>query len=265
MSFTSGYVTGLVGSFSTSFIGGAGDEFSPIDVGTIAFWSKHDETDTITDSANAISQIDDQSGNTNNITQGTSSNKSTTNVTTTNGMNTTDWDGNDYMTFDTPIDHTNGYTVFFAIDNLADNGVQKGLVTGDTGSLLYRIDNEERPDVVRTGQAVLVSGSTTVSSAPNVVSMKASAAGNASYINGVSDGSNATNAALTQPLTTIGGVFGNFYTGSIGEIIIYTGVLTDAEHEQVGNYLANKWTTLPSVTYEGDTLTYEGDIVTYAN
>ena len=221
--------------------------FSPKDISSLALWLDASDVSTITEAAGSVSQWDDKSGNNNNVTQGTASRQPTTNSVTIGSKNAIDFDGSDYMNFTDTISGNSGYTAFVIIrpDDLSAN--PKTMFSGNPGCFNLRIDNSPlQTQIVRTNQAILLAGSDTPAiDTDYIVSARTSAAGNNAHINGINIGSNATNPNYSTGLSLLGAQEPaspkDFFTGSMGEVIIYTGIKTDAEMNQVGNYLQNAW------------------------
>ncbi len=67
-----------------------------------------------------------------------------------------------------------------------------------------------------------------------------SSAGKKTYINGTLSASDATNTSQLSGVATL--AIGKGYTGEIGEIAIFTKVLTPQDREEVEDYLGKKWT-----------------------
>ena len=64
---------------------------NPASFSTLKLWLDASDDSTITHSSNAVSQWNDKSGNNNHATQGTSSNKPSTNTSSQNGLNVLDF------------------------------------------------------------------------------------------------------------------------------------------------------------------------------
>lgn len=98
----------------------------PSDLEGLVMWLDASDTDTITDSANAVSAWADKTGFNSDAIQGTASSQPITNVTTQNGKNVINWDGvNDAMSVasSTAIDDVfvGGATVFAVTKNITNN------------------------------------------------------------------------------------------------------------------------------------------------
>ncbi len=220
--------------------------FLPTEISNLALWLDASDAGTITHSAGSVSQWDDKSGNNNHVTQGTASRQPTTNSVTIGSKNAIDFDGSDFMDFTAAISRTSGYTVF-VVTNVTNTNGNKVFVSGTTGSFAFRVDQNEQLDIVRVDQVVVLSGTIQITAATDtIVACRSSAAGNNTIIDGVTANSNATNPSYTANTDRLGaqsGITQFFFDGSMGEIIVYTGVKTDSEVNQIGDYLASKWGT----------------------
>ncbi len=218
--------------------------FSPSDIANLALWLDGADSSAITDVAGSVSQWDDKSGNNNHATQGTASLQPTTGTTAIGGKNTIDFN-NDYMDFTSAISRLNGYTIFSVI-KVNDTTSSAALVSGNIGSLRLAIDFNEQIDVIRQSEAIVLAGSVPVTiGSDTVVSLRTSAAGSNTQINGVTADSNTTNPAYSQDLYRTGAQKETseqfFFDGQMGELIIYTSILTDSEMNKIGTYLSSKW------------------------
>lgn len=221
-------------------------EFLPTSISGIALWLDASDAATISDTSGALDQWNDKSGNSNHATASTTA-RPTTGTRTINGLNAIDFDGsNDFMSLTSTISYTSGYTAFVVVrgDDYTSDG---RAFTGSAGAgFVLRIDNSPlQLQIVKRNTSVLLAGSGTPAIDTNYIfSARTSAAGNNMQINGTSDGSNATNPNYSANINSIGAQDTSATTphdGLIGEIILYTAVLSDAEMDQVGAYLAAKW------------------------
>ena len=219
-----------------------GAVFSPSYLANLALWLDASDTSTITQSAGAVSQWDDKSGNDNHAIQATGAKQPTTGLATINGLNALTLVPNQYMGLTSEISGS-GYT-FFVVSAVNDTGTNKLILTGNSGSPSLQIDGAEQVDIIRTAQAAILSGTTSVSTSnASIVAAVTTSGDNRTYIDGVLSDSNATDPAYTGGINKI---LANLYndwgfSGDVGAILIFTRVLTNTEMNQVGNYLADKW------------------------
>lgn len=189
----------------------------------------------------------DQTTNLNHLLQTTAASQPTY------GSSLMTFDGvNDHMLFTTAISQTNGYCIFTNLQ-ANDTALTKGVVSGNNvnGALYIRIGTTEGYVITRQGQAILATGATTGRTAKTVTRWRAFNAGCSIHVNGVSDVSNATNAALTQPLLMIGNaatVGADWFGGNMQEMLIYAADLSNADSNLIGANMATfagtSWTNI---------------------
>ena len=163
----------------------------------------------------------------------------------------TTWDGASYVLGTTAtISQTTGYN-FFSTQQATDTAVTKVVASGaSAGSLQLRYGSNEEMVIARNAQAVLATSTTGLTS-KYVTLWRSFSTGNAIYNNGVSLISNATNNALTQPLSLIGSgsaTPASVFSGNIDEMVIYTTALSNADNNAIGGNMATAagvtWTNL---------------------
>lgn len=224
--------------------------FSPSDIAGLALWLDASDAATITQSAGAVSQWNNKVSGWSHAIQASGVNQPITGSRTLNGLNVIDFDGLLHrMDFTAYPSRANGYTYFFVVipDTAAafPRNIIGGSAPAGTGGLNVRLATTTlRQQIVRTNQAVLLSGGTNISTATAIiVAGQSSSAGNAVYNNGVPDGSNATNAAYSVDVVDNLGHSNtvNLFDGVMAENLVYTGVLSNANKNLVGAYLSAKW------------------------
>jgi len=147
---------------------------------------------------------------------------------------------NDFFNLTSAISRTNGYTVFSSLQ-ASDTATTKGIISGTSGALFLRIGTTEAFVIVRQGAAVLLTGSSTGLTANNVTRWRSFSTGNSIHYNGVSEGSNATNNALTQDVAQLfsgTSVGGDLFAGTVQEMLIYTADLDTSDSNILGNNMA---------------------------
>jgi hypothetical protein len=159
--------------------------------------------------------------------------------------NVLDFDGAaDFMQIASGVPRASGYTAFVVGSVDSATAAPRNLIGGDNGSFNFRLGSTTlQMQIVRTGQAVLLTGSTnTATGTPYVYYCRSVSGGNTARLNGAAEGTNATNPAYSVDVLQLGAsVSANFHDGVMGEVVIYSGDLTTAQVNQVGNYLAAKW------------------------
>lgn len=195
---------------------------------------------TIAESAGAVSELLDISGNINHATQSTAASKPTTGTRTINSLNTLDFDGGDVLNLTTEMSYASGNTIF-AVVEFDDTATNKTIISGTTGGPNIRGDSTEKIDIVNAGTAVVLDGTASLAAA-TVVSVVTSDGLNQTWLDGVSDGSNASSPAYTKGLGYIGSrVAADYMDGKIGELIVFNRVLSTTERQTVETYLTTKW------------------------
>lgn len=245
--------TGIAGLSSDGLSSGpraVAPAFAPTDIAGLQLWLDASDTATITQAANLVSQWNDKSGNARHVTQGTGANQPTTNIRTINARNVIDFDGtNDFFNISTPPSPASGQTFFFVFSNDTVTTARPLIGSNDTvAAPQVRTSTANLFGTVRTGVAALLNGSPAITTSTNYIgAANYSTTGNDVYINGTSYGTDATSTTFTNGSTWIGGAGAtgatpfNFHDGVIGEVIIYSGNLSNADKNRVGNYLAAKW------------------------
>ena len=188
----------------------------------------------------------DSSGNGNNATA-TGTKPSLATGATPNGSPAVVFTGANPMGLASSIP-VGSYTVLAYVQPASGAGPY-AVLGGTSGSFEYRIYNSKQ-DNLRQQQADLGSESTAMStSAFNVIGTILTSTGISFRLNGANDGTNTVSPSLTQPISAIGARAssgGENFSGSIGEIDIYSGVLTPAQITAVEASFTNKFITIPS-------------------
>lgn len=169
----------------------------------------------------------------------------------------TGWDGvrpcvsfdgiNDYLVFPA-IPNTNGTEVFIVAktSNLVGNRAYLGASAAGGPNIV--IDSVGKIRFNRQSQAVLCITPSAITTSPYVINAKAKYPTNfvGLYLNGITQQTAAVAASFTSGYTTIGavsagGTFSFFLEGSIAEILIYDGNLTDTQRKQIERFLRVQW------------------------
>jgi len=239
----------------------------PVTTGLKAHYDASD-TSTISLSGSAVTQWNDKSGNGYNITQGTSARRPQSGVNTLNGKNVITFDGNDVLVASTAADwkflHDSSKATWFIVayfdtvqeyDTMFNTGVASTEIGFDfyrlndtLGSAVYRgasgtnvwgFDQGSLPDA--TAKSITIYSDTTNATASLRVKYKINGA---AYVNPSSGStqavstSNPTHALYVGSYDTAGS---SGFNGRIAEIVIYTGLLSDANVDSVNSYLTTKW------------------------
>lgn len=268
----------MIGNVVAGFYGVPTPPFTPTSIANCKLWLDASDTSSITSSAGAVSQWNDKSGNAYNFVQATATNKPTTGTRTKNSLNVIDFDGTtDYMSANTAasvwnfMHNTTGSTVFIVwqpdviseLNWLLDTTNSDALGSAGYGTSIHQqvTSGQLRQAVnngsgsaatapVRNNTGGAVAAATyyyvTLKSDPN----NATAVNRSLFkINNSADAGDNTNTGTpsatnaSQTLVLGSQALGAFETlnGTVGEIIIYSGVLSGANITLVQNYLAAKW------------------------
>ena len=244
--------------------------FSPASIANLKAWYDASDTATISLSGSAVTQWNDKSGNSYNLTQGTAARRPTSGVNTLNSKNVITFDGNDVLQASTAsnwtfLNNSGGATVFMAAyyDTSAVQTMifdTSGSTTGAVGVTTFRGSADKLGAFVVYGSAgnyvSLDSNLQTLTDATAFYwSMKLDNS-NATAANrikvrlngGAEQGANAsTNApsasAPAQPLFlgSYDSAGSQGFQGRIAEIIMYSGILSAGDISLVNAYLAAKW------------------------
>lgn len=221
--------------------GSAASDWQPTSAGlSVAAWYKADSTSNFTTSSNYISQWNDDSGNSNNLTQGTSSNQpflyenyvlnkpvvqmlDDSNLTASDSSTLDIADGISFYTVFAPATTTGSYTLF-------DKGTNYSIsVTATTRNLQF----------VSTSSGATVNTSTSTGTLSlNNFQILGVVAGQSFFINGTDSGgiTNDKSTTTNSTVLTIGSSL-----GFLAELILFEGELEYNDRTKVEGYLAHKW------------------------
>ena len=246
--------------------------FSPLSIANLKGWYDASDTGTITVSGTAVTQWNDKSGNSKNLTQGPGANRPLSGVRTQNGKNAIEFDGsNDFLIASTASDwvflsNTSTATVFIVAfaDTAADLRFlmsTDGGTAASTGSYMAVQSNDLMsiasfprvgsvfPMVVATGTPTFTDNTAAIFTAQYDLGNATIA--NRGYIwkNGASQTNNNTENATassgnpSNPLTigkvNDGGSEG--WDGLICEVILYNALLNATDRGKIETYLTTKW------------------------
>jgi len=238
---------------------------SPLDISGCALWLDASDASTISDTAGAVDQWDDKSGNARHFT-GTTTSRPTTGTRTQNGRNVLDFDGNDFLLGNAAslnvlrnvpggtafvvgkIDAASGSQVFLAISRNGSNAQARLVIDTEPASSSWRAGGR-RLDADGFGAATsAASWDTNVNVLTGVLDY-----GNSDaflYENGTllnsntsfqTDGNTSDTDSDVVHIGATGGGLVSFLDGFIGEMIVYPIALSPADRARVEAYLAAKW------------------------
>ncbi len=165
---------------------------------------------------------------------------------TVNGLPVVDFNPDINQRLSCSIPQGAGHTIFLVVYQ-DSYGATRNVFNGATGSLGARITATGTVQIFRTGGATLLSGTTPlVRGRANVIAIRSGSAGTTVRINGVLDQTIATDAALTSPITSIGGLTTS-YNGALAALYAYGAMLSDADMATIEAFSTARWITLRSL------------------
>jgi len=230
--------------------------FLPTDIAGCALWLDGADTSSITMTGTAVTSWADKSGNGRNATAFNSPTYSESSLGIV--MNGTDNYFSSSVTVPTathclfavhsPTNITSGNTSLFRF-----NASYYIIFPYYNGSSPRGYINSEDGATTAFDTSELVENS--VANTINVIAANIAASSQTIYKNGViqSTGAGSLSSVTSDPLTigvydAGGGSFGEWYSGTIYEMIVYNTTLTTAQFQAVTNYLQSKWNTALTVT-----------------
>ena len=229
---------------------------------TTAAWYDADDAATITESAGAVSQWDDKSGNSVHCVQASPSQKPLTGSATINSTNALSFDGtNDYLEklSESLMDKVE-LSVFAVVQPIAGGDNFQGIITNSSTTAANRSDLTYYK--ASGYMAYVRPGSSSALASSNVtdVPMVLAGVGSISGANTTSeiwlDGTAGTTQTQTSGFTAtenlvyIGFLNGTrYFKGYIGEIVVMRSTASATDRQRIEGYLAHKWSleaNLPS-------------------
>jgi hypothetical protein len=246
-------------------------KFFPTSLPNLKLWLDASDTSTITVSGTAVTQWVDKSGNSYAFTQGTSTYRPQSGTRTQNGLNVLDFNGDDILNSTASastwnfLHNGNLHTIFIAYKRDVNNTVQYMMDTANASSsnIGAQVGGNSNNALFHS----VVRG-VTGASAVNNVTANSSLGTNFDYLSILADPNNGTaanrsdirfkqgsaiknntlTAAVSASNATDTLAIGDFQAGNntgidgmIGEIIIYTSLLSAGDLLKVQQYLAAKW------------------------
>ncbi len=218
-------------------------------VGNEVAWFDASDLTTITETAGAVSQLDDKF-NANHVVQATGSKQPTSEATLLNGLNVLDFDGGDQLDLDTDdgiLSITEGSNTIFAVVKQTTDGVSDRIVNGTIGGgSKYMLKYPTTASSIEFfSNASATALATTASETTKAIVMHGRRDGTtqAASAQGGAEATDTNGANAFLDAITIGGYTGaaDQLNGSIAEIIIYDTSLTAAQITAIEVYLADKW------------------------
>jgi len=223
---------------------------------TLALWLDAADASTIDETAGAVAQWDDKSGNNRHAAQSVAADKPTSGSTTIGGLNAIDFDGTSETLeiTDQPITGTTARSIFAVVypDAFGSSGNGYLELSDNVGSAAgggYGLCIESGLLYIRVnGNASWTSSLSTGAAAMQSLTWASGTVGDASvWDNGTALVQNSTTGATINTVSGSAWIAstpaqtGLFFNGKIGEIIILSSVTATATRQKIEGYLAWKW------------------------
>lgn len=215
--------------------GGGGDSWSPAELGSaLMLWLDGADASTITVAGTAVIQWDDKSGNNHHAVQPLPPNQPAYGVSTINGLNVVDVDGNDrVVTPEFTVDDVSVVTVFKHI-------AEDFIVIGTTANIYAGVGQDGSTSTNQSNgwkySDSWIDGVKTVANSPRRTDFY-SAIAEATRIVVVT----ASNTQTRQMAPWSYSADSFKPKGSIAEYVMTTGIVSDADRQKLEGYMAHKW------------------------
>lgn len=245
MSTTRNLVTNLTRNLTRNLITG----FFPSDISTKGFWLDSSDTSptNIVNSGGVVSQWSDKFGNGRHATQSSSGDRSQTGVDQKAAKNVISFTRGNFMEIDYIIPENN-FSIFAVVKSETSTGFDFYLAQADSSVDWALAKQNSNPYYATLNSGSIGAGTQPEAPDPIIMNLVNSRSGSTNtfqlYKNNVSVGTQSRDYANAATTITLGGKDdggpGRF-EGWIAEIIVYEKLLSEAERNQVYNYLNNKW------------------------
>lgn len=226
---------------------GAGPElsaFSPL-AGSPLAWFDTSDTASISQVANAVSQINDKSGNARHLTQATGANQPVTNTRTINSLNVLDFNGTTHLLSSPSFVQAQPITAFVVCQlDVAAAVIREALgsaaPSGDSPALYQKSDT-----TFAYYAGAEVSMATASDTNPHVLAAVFSGASSVGYLDGVQKATSSPGTAGFSTGFAMGASSAPsaFWDGRIGELLIYPSAFDAGTIASASAYLRTKWGT----------------------
>mgnify|MGYP001582536698 CR=1 FL=1 len=223
--------------------------FSPSDVANLAFWFKADQITGLND-GDTLTTWNDQSGNSRNVTQGTSTKRPTYKTAILNGLPILRFDGaDDFLKTSSEVSYTATMSVFSVIKTSTGFASYPLTGIGSVNTFFHEFVSATSWKFSGYNTSNASNGldaNTITSGAWTVLSSMLRSTTCEMYANGATNGSTArtgTNNSGNAHLTV--GAYGDgsfgWLNGDLAEVIIYFADIGDTDRQNVQNYLGSKY------------------------
>lgn len=226
--------------------GGLNSPISPDMVSNLSLWIDAADTSMITATGALVDQINDKSGNGNNVT-GATTTRPDSGTVVVNGLNTIDFDGTgEYLAVPT-LNLTIGYELIFVIKPANDsaNSSILGSRTSNASGYSFFLRTTINQEYAFTPDAAIASGLRVGNRTTDTQLLRCSYDGVTAEIfrDSTSLGSKAETDTVSQPTNLAFGLIAGVtaFEGQLCEMVIYNKTLDSLEISSIENYLTNKW------------------------
>jgi hypothetical protein len=214
--------------------------FVPTDIAGCHFWIDPSDTTSITESGGLVSQINDLSGNSRHLTQGTGSLQPTTGTRTINSLNVLDFIPNDSLVAGSNWTSALTAATVFIVADSDDAGGNHPLWTIGGGNDSWYMFGGQTYEWF--GTSVRKNWTPTASiGSPRLHSVVAAANDWRAYQDTTLEFTTGTNTVSFTQTPTLGLSPGGAFDGTIAEVVLYDSALGTTDRETVRDYLITKW------------------------
>ncbi len=215
-----------------------------------SLWLDASDTATITKTGSAVSQWNDKSGNAFHATQGTSGNMPKSDISRLNGLNAISFSVDDFFVlpsgvYSIPAGDSTVFAAFKSSTAAPSYQVIFTIGTGTTNNLMLFIGDDAASVRYRSNSSLVnTSASGVTQTDANVFAGRRSGTAQDIFVN-------TSPAVTTANAANVAGCDGSRIgrsladtiplTGDLGEILLFSRALSDADIKRIITYLRNKW------------------------
>jgi hypothetical protein len=237
--------------FYRDFYRDSSSSFSPDSVAELIMWLDANDTSTITETSGSVSQWDDKSGNENHVTQSSGIRQPLTNFRQLNNRNVITFGESGISEleangFESNLQIANDFSIFIVFQSDRNDSFMALLSCATNTNDRFTIGTNDSGDVAFASyDGAFTSKATAVDQdSPYVIEGHHSSSNIiTSYLNGAemyqtTTPGTAPNQGFSIGLRPDGN---NGLEGVIGEVLVYSRLLNEAERNNIENYLLQKW------------------------
>ncbi len=226
---------------------GSGGGWTPASPGGLLAWYDFSDAGNTTIVSGAYSAVVDKSGNGYNLSQGTSSQRPTQQVSAQNGLNTARFTASNSqkMSLASTLNATNNHTIFAVMRRGGPSGSNISLTLGstvNTGNDVFDWYSDQH--IYMQGTAGYEKSNTESSTAYNAWYGFYNGSSSYFYFNETNPGGAYSSTSQSNNNYNVFGYGGAAYSnGEIGEFGVYSGQLSSPNLATLQTYIKNKWGT----------------------